>query len=440
MKIQSLFSLTLCLFLLVACTEQNTQSSNEESPEKPTAKKEEKIPEASDDPEEIMRQNPGKFSGENYDEEKVEKALDQLPDDMTSDEAYNHLVYLLGEDYQKEYQKLLAFDTTLQIDVDTPEEGEEPAIGFEQLNVAIVLDASGSMAGKVDGGMKMDLAKEAVQNFVSELPEGAQVSLRVYGHKGSNSEKDKEVSCKSNEVVYPMGDYAPASFKKALNRFQPTGWTPLTDAIEEAHNDLNKTKQGNVRNVVYVVSDGEETCGGDPVQAGKELHESNIQPVVNIVGFDVDDKGQQQLLEVAEAADGTYKDVYSESDLQSYLEAEKEQLRLEWHFWGADSENKIMDRWAEKFGLLEDIIYNEGLWPITDREIKHLYAAEEYLSSKGKVEDDHKLGSLIFNREKVLGSFYSDKNSEINESLKKERKRLKEQVREKKEEMVDEYE
>lgn len=58
-------------------------------------------------------------------------------------------------------------------------------------NIAILLDASGSMAQKIGGKTKMDLAKEAVNQFVSSMPEGSNVSLRVYGHKGSNSDNDK---------------------------------------------------------------------------------------------------------------------------------------------------------------------------------------------------------------------------------------------------------
>jgi len=41
----------------------------------------------------------------------------------------------------------------------------------------------------------------------------------------------------------------------------------------------------NAKNVVYVVSDGIETCGGDPVKAAEELHTSNIKAVVNISGL-----------------------------------------------------------------------------------------------------------------------------------------------------------
>lgn len=57
-------------------------------------------------------------------------------------------------------------------------------------------------------------------------------------------------------------------------------------------------------NLIYFVSDGIETCGGDPVRAAKEIAESNIQPVVHIIGFDVPSDEQQQLKDMAGAANG----------------------------------------------------------------------------------------------------------------------------------------
>ena len=97
----------------------------------------------------------------------------------------------------------------------------------KKVNVQILLDASGSMIGRVDGEIKMDLAKKAVQEFASSLPSHAEVSLRVYGHKGSNSKKDKKVSCASNEMVYPFKSYDQEDFQQALNKFKPTQVGPL---------------------------------------------------------------------------------------------------------------------------------------------------------------------------------------------------------------------
>src|SRR5690606_26082789 len=168
----------------------------------------EKVKEGATDVEGMLREGPGKYAGDKYDEEKVKAELDKLPDNLTADEAYNHLVALLAEDYKSILRELDALDPTIKTNIEKPggvsvPEGELP----KQVNVEIRLDASGRMAGGVSGGVKMDLAKEAIRDFVSKMPEGTQVALRVYGHKGSNQQKDKELSCKSTEVVYPLGAY-----------------------------------------------------------------------------------------------------------------------------------------------------------------------------------------------------------------------------------------
>ena len=85
-----------------------------------------------------------------------------------------------------------------------------------------------------------------------------------------------------------------------------------------------------MENIVYVVSDGIETCGGDPVKAAKDLHESDIQAVVNIIGFDVDNEGQRALKKVAEAGGGKYATVNTGEDLREHLEEEYRSLREAW--------------------------------------------------------------------------------------------------------------
>ena len=60
-----------------------------------------------------------------------------------------------------------------------------------------------------------------------------------------------------------------------------------------------------------------ETCDGDPVAAAKSLKASEISPVVNIIGFDLGSKDEQQLMDVAEAAGGTYVNVRNHEQLKS---------------------------------------------------------------------------------------------------------------------------
>lgn len=191
----------------------------------------------------------------------------------------------------------------------------------KKVNVMILLDASGSMAEKVPGGVKMDLAKKAVKEFASQMPEGADVSLVAYGHKGSNSKKDQSVSCRGIEEVYSLGSYEENRFNQALEGFQPTGWTPLAASMEQAKAKLGS--HAGAENIVYVVSDGVETCGGDPVGVDRQLHQSNMKAVVNIIGFDVNNAGQEALKAVADAGGGDFNSVDSQADLDQYFAREK---------------------------------------------------------------------------------------------------------------------
>ncbi|MFC7443323.1 vWA domain-containing protein [Laceyella putida] len=412
--------LVLPTLLLIACNQKDQAGS-------PDGKKQE----ASDQPvpktfEEIMKQPPGKYAGDKYNQAAVEKELDQMPKEYANDaeKVYSYINSLVSEDYQPLYQKFRSFDPNISVNNATPD-GKIEIPRLEQINVEIILDASGSMAGQVSGGQKMDLAKEAVRNFVSSVPKEAKVSLRVYGHKGSNQDKDKQLSCQSSELVYPLSTYNEAQFESALSKFKPTGWTPLARGIEEAQKDLASAQGEGVRNIIYVVSDGIETCGGDPVKAAQQLKDSGIKPVINIVGFDVDDAGQRQLKQVASAADGVYKSVNSASDLKEYLEAEKERVKSEWESWALHTRVDAGKEWGKKRVELHSV--HGKLVSLRLLEMKHMRIARDYLERQDIIKSDirKQLTELISDRDEVVGNTLRERSRELADTLKQIEKQVK---------------
>ncbi|QKG83162.1 VWA domain-containing protein [Kroppenstedtia pulmonis] len=438
-----LIMILFTLMVISGCSTEEQADPHKKEPEP----KEEEIPRASLDPEGIMMQKPGKFFGDNYDKKKVEQALDQFPDNLSTEETYDRLVYLLGENYRPQYEELMSLDPTIQVNKKTPD-GKMKVPAFEQMNVEILLDASGSMAGQVEGGMKMDLAKKAIQEFVAGVPEGAKVSLRVYGHKGSNQKKDKKVSCDSNELVYPLQSYDSDEFEKSLNQFEPTGWTPLASAIQAAHGDLKESGEDGekTRNIVYVVSDGVETCGGDPVKEAKRLGELGIEPIVKIIGFDVDDAGQQQLKKVAKASKGSYQDIQSGEDLKEYLEAEKARLKREWRGWSISSQLKANEKWGEKINEVWDLLYKKpegkekGLAYMLNQETERLYEAKNYLDEKGKLEDKDHLSGIIRRKNTKTKLFFKETEVTFIRELEKAKREAKDDIKKQEKEMTDQYE
>ncbi len=377
----------------------------------------------------MLKEGPGKLAGDKYDEAKLKKELNGLPEGLSAEEAYNRLIYLLAEDYGPVVEEIENFRPSFDVGNlegsknASEEKKEEPP---DRVNVSILLDARGSMAGKVNGRVKMDLAKEAIQKFVSHLPEQSRVSLRVYGHKGSNSEKDKKVSCDSTEEVYALGAYDESRFKEALGRFKPTGWTPLASVIRGAGQDLSAEKGEKVKNVVYVVSDGIETCGGDPVKEAKALHESDIQAIVNIIGFDVDNAGQRALKKVAEAGGGEYQTARTGEDLQRLFEKNQDSIGDLFRTTGYRVGN-LFEMNAYKLDMIDEIENLLGSNPfvgskfmeVYDREHQRLKKAADLLASLGKIDEKtgEDLRGKIDRRLELMRKYRDEKKEELHDRL-----------------------
>lgn len=188
----------------------------------------------------------------------------------------------------------------------------------KQKNILLVLDSSGSMNEALGGTRKMDAAKQAIKNYASKTPEGVNIGLMVYGHKGSNSENDKTVSCAGIDVIYPLNSYNETSFTTAVNSFTATGWTPLGGALRKSKDAfVGKEDQDNS---VIVVSDGIETCNSDPVGAAQELHSSGIKAKIDVIGFAVDSATRGQLEQVAQIGGGQYYSANSAVELDNHLQ------------------------------------------------------------------------------------------------------------------------
>src|SRR5690554_4816090 len=149
--------------------------------------------------EEVVQYPAGPFSsgGSVFDEEiqKVFRGIPAFPEGVKEEELNELFAYLYSL-FKKEYQDLREGITSYSINgkESTEIQGQEEPGSF---NVEIILDSSGSMGNYMDGKTRMELAKESIQKFASTLPEEANVSLRVYGHKGTGKASDKALSCSS---------------------------------------------------------------------------------------------------------------------------------------------------------------------------------------------------------------------------------------------------
>ncbi len=215
-----------------------------------------------------------------------------------------------AEDFQPDFEEPYLPDPTKQ-GTESNENSAPPE------NAIILLDASSSMLLASGNQIRMDIAKDAVSRFAKTIGEQSDVSLVVYGHKGSQSDGDKELSCSGIEEVFPLGPYDQSAFSQALDSFESKGWTPLAGAISKAA-EMTNALEGNI--TIYIVSDGIETCDGDPIAAAKVFAERNDGNQVNIIGFQVNKEAEDQLTKVAEAGNGQYYYAENADDIHKTIE------------------------------------------------------------------------------------------------------------------------
>lgn len=141
--------------------------------------------------------------------------------------------------------------------------------------VIIVFDASGSMAGQIEGRPKIDVAKEVVSNIVAGIDPSVELGLMAYGHR-------KKGDCADIELLVPPAPDSSAKVLSAISALNPIGKTPLTAAVIEASGHLRYTEE---KASVILVSDGEETCGKDPCEAARMLEAAGLDFTCHVIGF-----------------------------------------------------------------------------------------------------------------------------------------------------------
>ncbi|MBX9777919.1 MAG: VWA domain-containing protein [Xanthobacteraceae bacterium] len=187
----------------------------------------------------------------------------------------------------------------------------------EGRSIALILDASGSMNAKLGtGGTRIEAAKAAVAAFVAKLDPNLRISYRVYGHQSPTRERN----CKDTELLV---DFAPAAANRAAilaktQAIKAQGYTPITHVIQLAATDI--AQEPGSRTVV-LVSDGKETCPGDPCAAAKALAAADARLTIHTIGFNVDAAARFQLQCMARVARGTYSDASGAADLGARLGA-----------------------------------------------------------------------------------------------------------------------
>jgi len=176
----------------------------------------------------------------------------------------------------------------------------KPAPGAGQLSVAwekgkamsgatieLILDASGSMKSsrhKVDGKLKIDVAKAVMKEIIDLFPGDTQVGLRVYGHRRKSGSKG---ACVDSELITPIGKLDRKKLVDQIMSVNARGDTPIAYSLQQAGNDLARIE--GPRHIV-LITDGKEECKGDPAKAVGQIRAKGVDARIDIVGFALSDK------------------------------------------------------------------------------------------------------------------------------------------------------
>lgn len=160
----------------------------------------------------------------------------------------------------------------------------------------IVLDASGSMWGQIDGRAKLEIAREALGAVLAEMPPEAELGLMAYGHR-------EKGSCSDIELVVPPAPGTAKAITEAANAMKFLGKTPLTEAVRQAASELKSTEE---KATVILITDGIETCEADPCALGAELEASGVDFTAHVVGFGLTEEEGAKVSCLAENTGGKY--------------------------------------------------------------------------------------------------------------------------------------
>lgn len=174
----------------------------------------------------------------------------------------------------------------------------------------LVLDASGSMWAQLpEGRSRIEVARNVLGDFLATRDATRPLGVVAYGH-------NRRGDCTDIETVAPIGVPDAPALATRLNRISPRGKTPLTDALRRAAAMIPPAAE---EADLVLITDGLETCGGDPCALAAELAASGIRMRAHVVGFGLTEGEVRQMACLPELTGGQLITAASGADLADAL-------------------------------------------------------------------------------------------------------------------------
>ncbi|RUW84478.1 VWA domain-containing protein [Mesorhizobium sp. M1E.F.Ca.ET.063.01.1.1] len=239
------------------------------------------------------------------------------------------------------------------------------SFGFAANKVIIILDASGSMWAQIDGKPKLEIARESLRTVLQSVPADDEIGFMAYGHR-------QKGSCEDIELIVPPQAGSASAISAAADSMKFLGKTPLTAAVKKAAEALRYTED---KATVVLITDGLETCGGDPCALGKELKETGVDFTADVVGFGLTADEGKQIACLAENTGGKYIQASDEKALQEALVETVAAPAPAPEPAPAPAPAPAPESAKPEFNFMPSVVIAEGGDPITDSNAWEIYKA-----------------------------------------------------------------
>jgi Ca-activated chloride channel family protein len=176
--------------------------------------------------------------------------------------------------------------------------------------ILILFDASNSMYAKLENDNRINVAKKVLSRIIDSLESqpSVELGLRVFGHRSPTPLRD----CKDTKLEVPFSKNNHKQIIEFIKTIKPKGTTPIAYSLLQSADDFPADK--GVRNIIILITDGIEECGGDPCAISEALQRKGVILRPFIIGI-----GGNEDFRKAFDCVGRYFDANTEESLQNVL-------------------------------------------------------------------------------------------------------------------------
>ena len=132
---------------------------------------------------------------------------------------------------------------------------------------------------------RIEAAKDLLAKAVDSLRGTAnlEIALRVYGHQSPITATYQD--CNDTKLEVPFGANNFDNVKNRIRSIEAKGTTPIARSLEAAASDF---PDQNSRNIIILITDGQEACDNDPCVIAKKLYDKGVKVTPFVIGLGLD--------------------------------------------------------------------------------------------------------------------------------------------------------